>query len=153
MIIHIKLLEQYLAQSTHSMSISPSTLPSWQWSRRTCAHLLLWELQKYNLLLNNHWKENVGSHQKKIPHIQGQRRSPSKTVGRVKSNPISARDAQRAQTNLVCTGTQRLHRDWARTVLECLLWRYWSAVACFRGRGYGCSRPGYGICPLDGGHH
>ena len=37
-----------------------------------------------------------------IPHIQRQRRSPNKTVGRVKShlesNPIPDRDAQRAQT-------------------------------------------------------
>ena len=50
---------------------------------------------------------------KKIPHIQGQRRSPNKTEGGAKSclesNPIPARHAQRAQTNLVCT---RPHRDW-----------------------------------------
>ena len=47
-------------------------------------------------------KENVGFHQKKIPHVQGQRRSPSKMVGgaqsHLESNPIPARDAQRAQT-------------------------------------------------------
>ena len=36
----------------------------WQ-SRRTCAHLLLRELQSYNLLLNNHQQENVGSTKKK----------------------------------------------------------------------------------------
>ena len=50
-----------------------------------------------------------------IPHIQRQRRSPSKTIGREKShlesNPIPTRDAQRAQTNLVRTRTQRPHRD------------------------------------------
>ena len=34
------------------------------------AHLLLQELQNYNSLLNNHWLENEGSNQKKIPHIQ-----------------------------------------------------------------------------------
>ena len=28
------------------------------------------------ILLYNHGQENVGSHQKKIPHIQGQRRIP-----------------------------------------------------------------------------
>ena len=43
---------------------------------------------------------------KKIPHVQGQRRILSKTVGGVKSwlesNPLPA---QRAQTNLVCTRT------------------------------------------------
>ena len=36
------------------------------------------------------------------------------------SNPIPARDSQRAQTNLVCTRTQWPHRDWGRTVFECL---------------------------------
>ena len=51
---------------------------------RTCAYLLLWELQNYNSLLNNRQLENVGSHQKRIPHVQGQRRSPSKIVGGVK---------------------------------------------------------------------
>ena len=53
-------------------------------------------------LLNNHWLENVGSHQRKISHIQGHRRSPNKTVRGVnsclESNSIPTRDAQRAQT-------------------------------------------------------
>ena len=48
-------------------------------------------------------------------HIQGQRRSPSKMVGGEKShlasNPIPAREAQRAKRNLVCTRTRRSHRD------------------------------------------
>ena len=52
---------------------------------------------------------------KKMPHLQGQRRSPSKTVGGAKSNsesnPLPTRDAQRAQTNLVCNRTQRHPRD------------------------------------------
>ena len=51
----------------------------------------------------------------KISHVQGQRRSPSKMVRGAKlhleSNPIPARDAQRAQTYLACTTTQRPHRD------------------------------------------
>ena len=38
-------------------------------------------------------------------------------------------------------------------MFECLLWRYGSAVACCKGRGCGCSRPGYGISPLGGGRH
>ena len=50
-----------------------------------------------------------------IPHVQGQRRSPSKAVGGTKlhleSNPISARDTQRTQTNLVHTRTQGPHED------------------------------------------
>ena len=46
-----------------------------------------------------------------------------------------------------------IHRDWDRTVFECLPQKYGSAVDCCRGRGSGCSRPGYGISPLGGGHH
>ena len=90
-----------------------------------------------------------------ITHIQGWRRSPSKMVGGTKSclesNPTPARATQSAQTNLVSTKTQRPHRDWDRTVFECLLWSFGSAVDCCRGRGFGCSRPGYGISPLWGG--
>ena len=48
------------------------------------------------------------------------KKKPQKTVGGAKlsleSNPIPARDAQRAQTNLVCT--RRPHRDWARPAFE-----------------------------------
>ena len=51
----------------------------------------------------------------KIPHVKGQRRSPSKMVRganlHLESNPIPPRDPQRAQTNIVCTRTQRSHRD------------------------------------------
>ena len=71
----------------------------------------------------------------------------------LESNPISTRDAQRVQTKLVCTSTQRLHRDWDRTVFECLLQRWGSAVACCGGRGSGCSRPGCGMSPPGGGRH
>ena len=50
-----------------------------------------------------------------ISHVQGQRRNPSKTVAGAKSslesNPIPASDVQRSQINLVCTRTQRPHRD------------------------------------------
>ena len=60
----------------------------------------------------------VASHSsncEEIPHIQEQRRSPRKMVEGVKShlesNPIPARNGQRAQTNLVRTRTQRPHRD------------------------------------------
>ena len=71
----------------------------------------------------------------------------------LESNPIPTRDAQRAQANFVCTRTQGPHRDWDRTVFECLLWRYRSAADYRRGRVSGCSRLGYGISPLGGGHH
>ena len=53
----------------------------------------------------------------------------------LESNPIPAREAQRAQTNLVHTRTQGPHRDWAKTVFECLLRRYGSAMDCCRGMG------------------
>ena len=92
---------------------------------------------------------------KKIPHIQGQRRSPSKMVEgeklHLESNPIPTRDTWRAKTNLVCTRTQKPHKDWARTVFECLQWMYGSPVDCCRSSG--CSIPGYGISLLGGGHH
>ena len=81
-------------------NIGAIDLGSLWWSTRICAHLLLQELQNYNLLLDNHRQDNVSSHQKKIPHVQGQRRSPSKMVGgekvHLKSNPIPTRDPQRA---------------------------------------------------------
>ena len=50
---------------------------------------------------------------------KSQQDGKSKIVFRI--NPISDRDAQRAQTSLVHTRTQRPHRDWNRTVFECLL--------------------------------
>ena len=113
------------------------------WSRRTCAHLLLQELWNRNLLLNNHWQDNVGSHQKTIPHVQGQRRSPNKMVGRVKShiesNFISARDAGGLKQSLVHTRTQRPHRNWVRPAFECL------SVSC---RDVGQQWPATGIGPL-----
>ena len=93
-----------------------------------------------------------------IPHVQEQRRSPSKMVGGVKShlesNPIPARDAQKARTKPCAhqETPQRLSQTCLR-VFECLLWRYGSAVACHRGRDSGCSRHGCGISPLGGGHY
>ena len=124
--------------------------------RRMCAHLLLWEIQSYNSLLNNHQQENVGSHQKKKPHIQRQRRSPSKTLrgakSHLESNHITARDTQRLKQTLCALGP----RDPTETepeLFKCLLWRNGSAVACCKGRDSGCSRPGYGISPLGGGRH
>ena len=46
--------------------------------------------------------QSIGSNQKKISHVQGQRRSPSMMVGGAKSclesNPIPARDTRRAKT-------------------------------------------------------
>ena len=66
----------------------------WQ-SRRMGARLFLQELQNCNSVLNSHWQENVGPHQKKIPHVQEERRSPNKTVGGAKSRLISPHIHQR----------------------------------------------------------
>ena len=70
-------------------------------SRRMCTHLLR-ELQNCNLLLNNCWLENVGSHQKKMSNVQRQRKSPNKMAegekSRLESNPPPTRDTRKAQT-------------------------------------------------------
>ena len=89
---------------------------------------------------------------KKIPHIQGQRRSPSKMVGGAKShlesNPIPARNAWRAQIK-PCAQQETPQRksQSCLCMFECLLWKYRP------GRGSGCRRPGYGISPLARGCH
>ena len=138
-------------------NIGAIDLESVWWSRRMHTHLL-WEFQNYNLLLNNHRQDNVSSHQKKIPHVQGQRISHSKAVGgaksHLKSNPTHTRDPRRAQTK-PCVHQETPQRL-SQTCLwgfECLLRRYRSAVACRRGRGSGCSRAGCGIRTLGGGRH
>ena len=81
----------------------------------------------------------------KMLHVQEQMRSPNKMVrgaeSCLESSPISTRNAQKAQTNLVRT------RDPTETETELsehLLRRFGSAVACRRGGGSGCSRPGCG---------
>ena len=83
--------------------------------------------------MNNHWQENVRSHQKKkkkIPRVQGQRRSP-KLVGRGKShlesNPHTHQRAQRAQTNRCVhqdPGNPKRLSHTCLWVFECLLCRY-----------------------------
>ena len=64
--------------------------------------VLIFFSKNMKIAANNHQQENVGSHPKEIPHIQGQRRSPNKMVGgapsRLKSNLRPARDAWGAQT-------------------------------------------------------
>jgi len=66
---------------------------------------------------------------------------------------------RQAPDHLSCSNLERAqnacptHRDWARTVSECLLQRCGSAVACCKGRSSGCSRPGCSISPFWGGCH
>ena len=51
-------------------------------SRNICAHLLLQEHQNCNQLLNSHWQEDAGTHQKKkISHVQRQRSHSKKVRG------------------------------------------------------------------------
>ena len=91
---------------------------------------------------------------RRYPMSKGKGEAPARTGGassHLESNPKPARDVQKAQTNLVCTRTQRRPRNWDRTVFGCLLRRYGSAVPGPRGRGSGCSRPGYGITLLEEG--
>ena len=83
-----------------------------------------------------------------IPHVQGQRKSPNKRVGgaksRLESNPIPARNAQRAQTKPCAHQDPEAPQRLSQTclwVFECLLWRLGSTVTCHRDRGSGCSRP------------
>ena len=101
-------------------------------------HLLLRKLQNSNSLLNSRRQENVGSHQKNIRHIQGQRRSLSKMVGGVKSHleQTFQRHSEGSNQNLCVPGNST---DWARPAFECLSVSCvgWSAVACHRDRGSG----------------
>ena len=120
-----------------------------RWSRRTCAYLLLRERQNYNSLLNSCRQENAGSHQKNVPHIQGQSRSPIKMIWGAKvcleSNPIPTRDAWRAQTKPCVHQDPETPKRVRQTCLwmsACFLRRHGSAVACHGGRGYACSRSG-----------
>ena len=100
---------------------------------------------------NDHQQENVGSHQKKIPHIQGERRTPNKMLGGaqscLKSNLRPARDAWRAQTQPCMhqdqrRGTVTPHKRLSQTCV-CV-----SPAEILVGsdlpwdRGSGCSRPG-----------
>ena len=85
---------------------------------------------------------------KKIPHIQGQKKTPIKMVGgeksHLESNPIPTRDTQRAQKKSLYASGSRDPTEIEPNLplsVECLLQRRGSPVACYRDRGSGCSRP------------
>ena len=86
---------------------------------------------------------------KKIPNIQGQRRSPNKIAGREKlclaSNSIPARNAQRAQTKPCALQDpetpQETESDWPLTAWV-LAKEAWVSSGLMQGQGSGCSRPG-----------
>ena len=92
---------------------------------------------------------------KKIPRIQGQRRSPNNTVGReqlhLKSNLRPARDAQRLR-NQTCAHQDRREgavttTDWTGPAFAC------SSVSCGGSGSSDLGGAACGIRPLGGGHH
>ena len=95
-------------------------------SHRYCQHIHCCQWTIYTILsMNNHWQENVGSHQKKkkrTPHVQGQQRSPSKMVGGAKlhleSNAIPTRDTWRAQTKPCAYQDSETPQRLTKTVFE-----------------------------------
>ena len=130
-----------------------SLISRW-WSIRMCTYFL-WEVQNYNLLLNNHWQKYVGSHQKDIPHPRAKEKPQQdgrrgEIMFRIKPHTCQSCSEGSNKTCAHQETPQRLSQTclWA---FECLLQGYGSAVACRRGRGSGYRRPGYGISPLGGG--
>ena len=86
---------------------------------------------------------------KKDTHVQGQRRSPNKMVGGVKSR-LESNPSQRhleGSNKALCTSGDPAETE-PDLPLSVWVLRSGSAVACCRGRGSGHSRPGYGINPL-----
>ena len=127
-----------------------------RWSRRMCAHLLLWELQNYKLLLNNCQKENAGSHQKKIyPTSKGKGGAKEKPQqdgrrGKIAFRIKPQRHSEGSNKTLCTPGDPQRLSQTCLWESECLLQRYRSAVACSRDRGSGCSSPECGLSPLGG---
>ena len=105
------------------MILSRCILTRW-WSRRTRAHLLLQELQNCNLLLNNRWQENVGLHQKKIPHIQRAKEKPQQDGRRgeitFRTKPHTHQRRSQGTNKILCTPGPRPYTDWTRPAHECL---------------------------------
>ena len=105
----------------------------------------------------NHRQDNSGSHQKKVPLIQGQRRGHNRVVGGEKlsleSNPIPTNDAWRAQTKPCAhqdqnPGTPQETEPDMLWVSEYLLGRHGSAVVCHGDRDSCYSRSGrHGVSP------
>ena len=140
----------------------------WWRSRRGCTHLLLWEHQNHNQLLNKNQQEYVGSYQKKDTPCPRQRWRPNKTVGEVKSHLESnlrpTSDARRAQTKPYALQNPRKGsvtdtRDWAKPAFESLsvscgdTGQQWptagtGALAASALGGAAC-----GVSPVGGGHH
>ena len=122
------------------------------WGRRMDTHLLLWELQNYNSLLNNHQQENVWSNQKKNSPLQRAKEKPQQDGRRGKImfsiKPHTCQRCLKGSNKTLCTPRPRDTTETDPDLCLSLLWRYGSAVAYHRGRGSGCNIPGYDISPL-----
>ena len=92
-----------------SSAFSKTSLNIWKFTAQV---LLKPDLENFEHYFASMWDE---CNFEDILHFQGQGRSPKMAL---ESNLIFARDAQRAQTNLVCTRTQRPHRVWASLCLS-----------------------------------
>ena len=124
-----------------SSAFSKSNLNIWKFT----AHILLKAgLENFEHYFASVWDE---CNFEDIPHFKGQRRSPKMAL---ESNPIPARDAQRAQKKPCVHQDPETPQSLSQPMFECLLQRYRSAVDCCRDRGSEYSRPGYGISPLGG---
>ena len=124
-------------------------------SRRMCTYLLLRELQNYNSLLNNHKQENVALYQKRYPCPKAKENPQQdgrrgEITFRIKLHARQRR-LEGSDKILCAPGDPTETEPDLPLSVECLLKRYRPAVACHRRSG--CSRPGYGISPLEESHH
>ena len=114
--------------------------PRWQ-SRRTCTHLLLRELQKYNSLLNNHRQENVGSHQKKDasrPRAKEKSQQDGRTgeiAFRIKSH--THQRCSEGSNKTLCAPHKETQQRQSLNVSSRGTGQQWM----LQGQGSGCSRP------------
>ena len=88
-----------------------------RWWNRRGALISSWESTKLQLAVENHWQEDTGTHQEKIPRVQKQR----------KPQRDSRRGAIMIKSNPIPTGwvTHRLENNNTKDVLV-LLWRFWT---------------------------
>ena len=113
------------------------------------------------MLLNNHRQKNERSHPKKIPYIQGQRRSLNQMIEGVKlcleSNPMPVRDAQSVQTKPWVHQDKKTPQKLSQTclgVFDCLLQRQrWPSWRTGNLHASKLGHPVYGINPPEGGQH
>ena len=140
---------------THTPTPSP---PKWHhghnrwWGKRTCTHLLLWELQNYNSLMNNHQQENTESHQKRdTPHP----RSKEKPQEYCRGHCLRSKGSNKT----LCALGHREPRDWGRPSFQCLsvssrnTGQEWPATGAEALGAADLSHTACGISPIRGGCH